>query len=212
MLFKIVYLNILNIVLSVSNYDMYIFSRSWIPSFCKFNTQNICNGNHSNYNKFTIHGLWPNWNNGSWPQYCSNSSLDYNMFDTIVPDMSLQWSDNFKPSWKLWNHEWKKHGTCAVGNLYIKNSNDYFISALWLNMRMNINYIIKKYNIIPSNIRPYYKKELEDIFDSSLICKKYNGKYILTEIRNQISLNFSIIVPSIDDNSCGNNIYLITLS
>ena len=58
-------------------------------------------------------------------------------FNTIETDMIYQWSDNNKTSWNLWDHEWYKHGSCSLKNLYINDSNDYFISALWINMRLN---------------------------------------------------------------------------
>ena len=200
---------LLNSIISITRYDTYVFTRSWIPSFCKFNNQSICNNNYSNYDKFTIHGLWPNWNNNSWPQYCNNRTIDIEMLNSIMPDMSMHWSDDGNPSMKLWNHEWNKHGTCSLDNLYVNTSNDYFSNALWINMRLNSKYALDSNNILPSYNYPYTKLYLENIFRSSLVCKKENSKYLLTELRNQISLNFSIISPSIDDNSCGDTVYII---
>lgn len=202
------YLFINTIIVNFVNYDNYIFSRSWVPSFCKFNKQDICS-NYSNINKFIIHGLWPTYSNGSWPQYCSNEEYNKEAFIMILPDMISQWSDNIQNDIKLWTHEWEKHGTCSIGNIYIKNSNDYFISGLWINMRLNDNYQLITNNIKPSNVYYYNKSYLQRIFNSGLVCKEYNNLYLLTELRSQLSLNFSIIEPVIDDNSCGNEIYLV---
>ncbi|KAL6768827.1 hypothetical protein ACKKBG_A16370 [Auxenochlorella protothecoides x Auxenochlorella symbiontica] len=46
--------------------DFFILVRQWGPAFCYFG------GNCTNeaYETFTIHGLWPNYNNGSHPQFC----------------------------------------------------------------------------------------------------------------------------------------------
>ena len=177
-------------VTAITSYDNYIFSRSWIPSFCKFNHQGICN-NNSQFNKFTIHGLWPTFSNDSWPQYCNQIPIDSLRFKTIIPEMIREWSDNNQTADKLWNHEWTKHGTCSLGNHYISNSNDYFLAGLWVNRRLNAEYEMMVNNIIASNTSSYLKSRLQKVFNSGLVCKQDQGKYLLTEVRNEISLNFS---------------------
>ena len=83
----------------IANYDNYIFARSWIPSFCTFNKQDICS-NYSNINKFIIHGLWSTYSNGSWPQYCSNKEYNKEAFKMILPDLILNYG---LTSGKTWN-------------------------------------------------------------------------------------------------------------
>ena len=209
--FILPYLNLFQSTIShsINNYDNYIFSRSWIPSFCKFNNQSICHNNSNNYTKFTIHGLWPTYSNHSWPQFCTQEPIDKKRVQSIIPEMIHQWTDNNDTSWKLWNHEWNKHGTCSLGNLYIDNSNDYFTAALWINMRLNSQYQLDYYGITASNTQSYRKSTLETVFNAGVVCKKDHDKYLLTELRNVISLNFSMIEPANDDDSCGDDIYLI---
>jgi ribonuclease T2 len=66
---------------------------------------------------FVIHGLWPNWSNGSWPQYCiKNDPLNLTEISSIIPELLTYWP-GFTPSSKnstiaFWNHEWTKHGSC----------------------------------------------------------------------------------------------------
>ncbi len=191
-----------------SNYDYYVFSRSWVPGFCEFNTQGLCQ-NGTIGNKFTIHGLWPTWNNGSWPQYCCQETLDHQSMSNILNDLDSHWSDNGDIDWKLWTHEWQKHGTCAIGNPFINNSNDYFIMGLWLEMRLNVNYKLLTSNITPSYNISYPKSDLVNLLGASLVCKKKDDKDIITEIRNHISLDFHNIEPLSDDLSCGENPYLV---
>lgn len=199
---------LITITTCLVNYDMYVFSRSWIPGFCEFNTQGLCQ-NGTIGNQFTIHGLWPNWKNGSWPQYCNNSTLDRDILINTMPDMCRHWSDNGKPDWDLWSHEWYKHGTCSIGNLFINNCNDYFTTGLWLDMKLNANYKLLSSNILPSVVTSYKKKDIIDIIGATPICKKKGDKYILTEVRNYISLNFQNITLPDDDMSCGDDIYVI---
>ena len=52
-----------------------------------------------------VHGLWPQYNNGKWPQDCAStppvSSAIVNQMLPIMPGSSLI------------QHEWAKHGTCS---------------------------------------------------------------------------------------------------
>jgi ribonuclease I len=66
--------------------------------------------------QYSIHGLWPQWPNGSWPQYCNNGSkFEMKNVGTILSEMNEYWyscpgdSSNFL----FWSHEWSKHGTCT---------------------------------------------------------------------------------------------------
>jgi ribonuclease T2 len=50
-----------------------------------------------------LHGLWPQNNNGTYPQDCSNAPgpADPSQYSDIYPDPGLL------------EHEWKTHGTCS---------------------------------------------------------------------------------------------------
>src|SRR5277367_2803559 len=83
-------------------FDLYLFTLSWSPQFCA-NTRRDeaeCKVNGGN---FVVHGLWPEFKNGSWPSKCSNEPGPANPGSEadIMPD-----------PW-LVAHEWQKHGTCS---------------------------------------------------------------------------------------------------
>nr|VDD58914.1 unnamed protein product [Brassica oleracea] len=72
---------------------------------------------------FMIHGLWPQFNNDTWPAFCDQTNLfDISKVSDLVSRMEKKWTE-----WgvwtcpsnetKLWEHEWNKHGT-----QYIKDS------------------------------------------------------------------------------------------
>ncbi len=158
-----------------ANFDNYIFSRSWIPGFCYFNRQGFCQ-NSSLRQKFTCHGLWPTYTNGSWPQYCSHEVLDNSSLKEIKVDLNNHWSDDGNENWKLWSHEWSKHGTCALHNYFINNSLDYFSTTLWLDMRLNLNGLLENSSIIPANNVNYLTSRVEELLLGRAVCQKKGGK------------------------------------
>lgn len=64
---------------------------------------------------FTIHGLWPERLDGSWPQYCDSSDrFDADRVAALLPRLREQWpSFGMGADAQFWGHEWMRHGTCA---------------------------------------------------------------------------------------------------
>lgn len=66
---------------------------------------------------YTIHGLWPQFNESSWPQYCNKSAkFDYSALNPIMSQIDKWWQTctefNHTEEWFL-QHEWIKHGSCT---------------------------------------------------------------------------------------------------
>ncbi len=84
-------------------FDLYLFTLSWSPQFCATTRREVeeCQIHKGN---FVVHGLWPEFKNGSWPSNCSREPGPSNAaaFADLMPDASLV------------NHEWYKHGTCSA--------------------------------------------------------------------------------------------------
>ena len=85
---------------SPAKFDFYLLNLSWSPEFCLTHHGNKQCALHST---FVLHGLWPQNNDGTWPQNCSNAPGPANpaQYSDIYPDVSLL------------QHEWSKHGTCS---------------------------------------------------------------------------------------------------
>jgi len=64
---------------------------------------------------FVLHGLWPQYEHGGWPQNCSSETVDESLINSMLTIM---------PSPKLVAHEWAKHGTCSG-----LSPQDYFKTA-----------------------------------------------------------------------------------
>lgn len=83
-------------------FDFYLFNLSWSPEYCHSNASSPeCSGGH--HFGFIVHGLWPEFNNGGYPENCSNAPGPTNpaSFLSFMPDLGLI------------QHEWSTHGTCS---------------------------------------------------------------------------------------------------
>ena len=92
-------------------FDFYVLSLSWSPSFCDAVTERSAEGaarqpecGDKSY-AFVVHGLWPQYDKG-FPEYCQNPAprLDRNVVSSMIDLM---------PSPRLIFREWDRHGTCS---------------------------------------------------------------------------------------------------
>jgi ribonuclease T2 len=82
------------------NFDYYLLNLSWSPEFCHSHPNATECAEHST---FVLHGLWPQNDNGTYPENCSNQPGPRNpaAYSDIYPDPGLL------------VHEWRTHGTCS---------------------------------------------------------------------------------------------------
>jgi ribonuclease T2 len=85
---------------SGANFDYYLLNLSWSPEFCHSHPDAAECADHRT---FVLHGLWPQNNNGTYPENCSTAPgpADPASFKDIYPDAGLL------------QHEWRTHGTCS---------------------------------------------------------------------------------------------------
>ena len=114
----------------IASYDYLIFAQFWMVGEC-------CSDNNYSKNcsvirpEISIHGLWPTFNNGSWPEYCQN--IPFNT--SILPqDISNYWYSSDGDNNLFYEHEWRKHGTCMN-----TSQSDYFNLALFLDKQLQAN-------------------------------------------------------------------------
>ncbi|MEO8319269.1 MAG: ribonuclease T2 [Bradyrhizobium sp.] len=91
-------------------FDFYVLSLSWSPSFCEAASERGNSGRSGAQCgdrpfSFVVHGLWPQYERG-FPEYCQRSAewLDRNIMTSMLDLM---------PAPGLIFNEWKKHGTCS---------------------------------------------------------------------------------------------------
>jgi ribonuclease T2 len=88
-------------------FDYYLFNLSWAPEFCAAHagivSSSECDSAH--HFGFVVHGLWPEKNDGSYPQNCvAASPVSQSTVQQMLPIM---------PDRGLIQHEWARHGTCS---------------------------------------------------------------------------------------------------
>ena len=92
-------------------FDFYVLSLSWSPSYCEETSERGGGGRSSQVQcggrpfSFVVHGLWPQYERG-FPDYCQRPSPRLNR--NIVSSML-----DLMPAPGLIFSEWDKHGTCS---------------------------------------------------------------------------------------------------
>ena len=91
-------------------FDFYVLSLSWSPTFCAEAAERETRGNASGQcgvrpYSFVVHGLWPQYERG-FPEYCQDPSP--RLYHGIVSSML-----DLMPAPRLIYNEWDKHGTCS---------------------------------------------------------------------------------------------------
>lgn len=93
----------LNAASQPGKFDYYLLTLSWSPAYCATSKSNEAQCQPGRHFAFVLHGLWPQFNNGGWPEFCSQAP------GLRDPSPML----DIMPSEKLVKHEWAKHGTCS---------------------------------------------------------------------------------------------------
>lgn len=85
-------------------FDYYLLSLSWSPSYCLTHQEDQAQCGAKGYG-FVVHGLWPQYANGGYPQNCAT--------DATLTAEATAVGNSLYPSPKLVAHEWQRHGTCS---------------------------------------------------------------------------------------------------
>jgi ribonuclease T2 len=81
-------------------YDFYLLNLSWSPEFCHSHSDSPECAAHPG---FVVHGLWPQNNDGTYPEHCPSRP---------GPTNDADWQ-GLLPTASLAQHEWQTHGTCT---------------------------------------------------------------------------------------------------
>ncbi len=92
---------------TAGSFDYYLLTLSWAPEFCASHSGHAssseCDPTH--HFGFVVHGLWPENQDGSYPQHCNAAQpVSQNIVRQMLPIM---------PDSGLIQHEWSTHGTCS---------------------------------------------------------------------------------------------------
>eukprot|EP01018_Ginkgo_biloba_P031459 Gb_38141 [translate_table: standard] len=121
------------------DFDFFYLVQQWPGSYCDTESGCCYPSAGKPASNFSIHGLWPNFNNGDYPSNCnSNNPFDPSQISDLRSEMNKEWFSLACPSSNgksFWEHEWHKHGTCSESVL---DQHDYFRAALLLKESVDV--------------------------------------------------------------------------
>lgn len=95
-------------------FDYYALALSWSPTYCADTGDRRndpqCSPNGAPKGRpyaFVLHGLWPQYDRGRWPEDCRSSDRGW------VPGPVADGMLDIMPSKRLVFHQYRKHGTCS---------------------------------------------------------------------------------------------------
>lgn len=151
------------------------------------------------------------------PLFC-NSAIHFNP-DELTPilnDLKEYWTNveaNTKPN-SFWEHEWKKHGTCASILPQFDSVTNYFTKGLKLNKNYDLVTILESNGVVP-NTNGY---TLQDVYNTiknstgkepSIQCvtDKNTKESFMSEIRLCFNKTLDLIGKIFFNNDLNNKIY-----
>ncbi|XP_073295146.1 extracellular ribonuclease LE-like [Primulina huaijiensis] len=149
-LIKLLVLQSLSMLSLGQDFDFFYFVLQWPGSYCD-TKQSCCYPTTGKPDAdFGIHGLWPNYKDGSYPSNCDpNDPFDQSKISDLISRMQQNWPTLACPSGSgstFWAHEWDKHGTCSESVL---DQHGYFKSALNLKSKLDLLQILESAGINP---------------------------------------------------------------
>ncbi|MCD7473524.1 Ribonuclease 2 [Datura stramonium] len=145
-------------------FDYFKLSLLWPGTACR-NTTRCCSSNaccrSNSPSVFTIHGLWPDYNDGTWPACCSGSKFDKKKISALLKPLRKYWpSFSCAPTstcnhgkGTFWAHEWEKHGTCSYP--VFLDEYQYFLMTLNVYFQYNVTGVLFEAGYVPSNSEKY---------------------------------------------------------
>eukprot|EP01130_Rhizamoeba_saxonica_P006680 TRINITY_DN2663_c0_g1_i1.p1 TRINITY_DN2663_c0_g1~~TRINITY_DN2663_c0_g1_i1.p1 ORF type:complete len:254 (-),score=35.29 TRINITY_DN2663_c0_g1_i1:291-974(-) len=160
------------------NYDYLLFVQEWPSTLCNYGSKS-CLKNAVGVDFFTVHGLWPERNDGSWPQFCSGQKWDPQQVEPLRADMNKLWPSFYGDFNSFWDHEWSKHGTCmAKDSVYVHDLFQYFNATIGLRKTYDFYYILSQKQIVPDDKARYELSSITNAVEGwvgakpAITCKK----------------------------------------
>lgn len=168
-------------------FDYFALSLQWPGTICA-STRHCCATNgccrSEPLQTFTIHGLWPDYDDGTWPSCCRRTQFEMDkilplkeVLDKYWPSLYCSKSGTcFSGKGLFWAHEWEKHGTCSAP--VVQDELQYFTLALDLYSKYNVTEMLSSGGIQVSNGKEY---ALSDVIDTikhafggspQIVCKR----------------------------------------
>ena len=92
----------------------------------------------------SIHGLWPQYDEKTYPQFCKKVNFSIEKLSPIINDLNTHWysKDGETKNKNFWKHEYDKHGSCMFQEM---TELEYFEKTLELFFKAKKEKLIDKY-------------------------------------------------------------------
>ena len=164
---------------------------------------------------FDIHGIWPEYYNGSYPSYCNKSAIfNVQVLKSIYTNLTKYWTD-YRNAETFWKHEFYKHATCLGPNNIFRSEFDFFNNGLILRNKYNLFEILSRNNIYPSNVNKYSKNNIFNAvksfinYEVAITCD--HKKAILNEIIICMDAKLNLINCPRMHNDCNHEYIFINM-
>ena len=150
---------------------------------------------------FTIHGLWPEFTNDSYPEYC-NKSATFNLtqIEYLIPILNIEWPSSDGPNQDFWKHEYLKHATCFPN----VTEEQFFLDVLHLFDQTDSTGTYQKNNLEMN--KNYSKTYLNQVFNGTFQCS-YKQNNTITTLWRCHDLNLQKVdCPTWIDKSCAERV------
>ncbi|KAK6931235.1 Ribonuclease T2-like [Dillenia turbinata] len=177
-LLKLLVVQCLVVFCVAQDFDFFYFVQQWPGSYCDTKRSCCYPTTGKPDSDFGIHGLWPNYNDGTYPSNCdSKNHFDKSKISDLISEMQEEWPTLACPSadgYSFWQHEWEKHGTCSES---IFDERGYFKTVLALKQKSNLLQALKSAGIRPDgkkysveSIKEAIKESVGKVYRSSAWC------------------------------------------
>ncbi|KAL6614008.1 hypothetical protein ACP70R_036278 [Stipagrostis hirtigluma subsp. patula] len=168
-------------------FDYFALALQWPGTICS-STRHCCAKNGCCRSKpletFTIHGLWPDYDDGTWPSCCRHTNFEMDKILPLKEKLDKYWpslycsssSTCFSGKGPFWAHEWEKHGTCSAP--VVQDELQYFSTALDLYFKYDVMEMLASGGIQISNGKEYALSDVIDAIKNAfgglpqIVCKK----------------------------------------
>lgn len=190
--------------LPAAPFQMYMLSRSWPQSVCQIHRDQHSHGCEifKNVTDWSVHGLWPSNFTGADPSYCGGPEFQVQQLQPIIPQMLQMWPNVFadETAAEFWQHEWKRHGTCAMASGAFSSQLGFFKRVLQLHETMSLREVLHSAGINPSKHGVSVRSLAGAISDAVHVRFEMQCKYdavlqidLPMEIRICYSLNWKLV-------------------
>ena len=191
---------------------MYYFTILWLPTTC-LDKGEECKERIKKLpkNQFTVHGLWPSYQNGSETHWCNvDNDIEIEIKDEELLDfMNKYYPGSYLSNEFIWGHEYNIHGYCynQRNGLETNEYEYYFNKIKELYEQFNLgNMLVELYGDNIKGNKEINRNEIQDYLENKkfnkdtylLVCTNitYENNSVYTyllEIRIRLDLKFETI-------------------